>query len=726
MTVLTQIGGIRVSSELYDFINEDVLPGTGIDQYSFWVGFAKIITDFTPRNQTLLEKRQHLQEQINHWHKANGAGVFSEYKAFLKDIGYLVESGDDFLVGTQHIDPEVAIQAGPQLVVPLTNARFALNAANARWGSLYDALYGSDAIPLTGDYQRSKTFNLVRGERVAALGRQFLDEHFPLATGSHAGTTGYVIRDGELSALFSDDNDSGLQDPSQLVGFQGEAEAPTAVLLKHNHLHVEVQFDKTCQMGSNDRAGINDIVLEAALTTIIDLEDSIAAVDAADKVFAYRNWLGLMKGNLEATFTKNGKSQSRSLAADRHYLTGNGEKISLKGRSLLFIRNVGLLMKNPAVLDEAGGEVYEGIMDAVITSLIAMHDLKGHGRIQGQPIRNSEAGSIYIVKPKLHGPEETAFTCDLFTRVEGLLGLPVNTLKIGIMDEERRTSVNLQPCIAAAKDRVAFINTGFLDRTGDEIHTSMYAGAFATKNQLKLMPWIDAYEDRNVDVGLKCGLQGKAQIGKGMWAMPDNMADMMAAKIAHPQAGANTAWVPSPTAATLHAMHYHEVDVISVQQGLLNRPLASVDTILEIPLLGEQPLTDEEIRLELDNNCQGILGYVVRWIDQGVGCSKVPNINDVGLMEDRATLRISNQHIANWLLHGVCTEAQVVDSLQRMAAVVDQQNAEDTDYVPMAPSYQGRAFQAASDLIFKGADQPNGYTEPLLHGHRLAVKANKL
>ena len=714
-------GSLSVSTDLEAFLKSEVLPGLDLSEDHFWNSLENIINEFSPRNKELLDIRESMQGQIDAWHLANPGGEkdLDVYKDFLKDIGYLLPEGEDFKITTENVDPEISSIAGPQLVVPVMNARFALNAANARWGSLYDALYGTDMISEDEGASRAGAYNPIRGDKVIAFSKNFLDEHFALNNASYSDVSSFFINQGRLEVGLNNGESASLINSDQFQGYQGSEDQPSGVLLKNNNLHAEIQIDPSHSVGATDPAGIKDVLLESAITTIQDCEDSVAAVDGEDKVSVYRNWLGLMKGDLKETFIKGGSEMTRSLNPDRSYIASDGSNFQLSGRSLMLVRNVGHLMTNPAILDQDGNEVPEGILDAMFTICIAMHDLNG-----SSGIKNSQAGSVYIVKPKMHGPDEVQFTCDLFSAVETALNLNQLTAKVGIMDEERRTTVNLKECIRIAQDRVIFINTGFLDRTGDEIHTSMEAGPMIPKAEMKQQPWILAYEDWNVDSGLETGFKGNAQIGKGMWPMPDEMLNMYETKTMHPESGANCAWVPSPTGATLHAMHYHQILVSERQQALIQRSKASLDDILTIPVMTDpQSLTTEMIQKELDNNAQGILGYVVRWVDQGVGCSKVPDINNIGLMEDRATCRISSQHIANWLHHSICSEDQVMETMKRMAVVVDQQNSGDPSYQPMAPSYDGIAFMAACNLAIQGRVQPSGYTEPILHEMRLKFKA---
>jgi len=714
-------GSLSVSTDLEAFLKSEVLPGLELSEDHFWNSLENIINEFSPRNKELLDIRESMQDQIDAWHLANPGGEknLDVYKNFLKDIGYLLPEGEDFKITTENVDPEISSIAGPQLVVPVMNARFALNAANARWGSLYDALYGTDMISEDDGASKAGAYNPIRGDKVIAFSKNFLDKHFALNNASYIDASSFFIKEGHLEVGLNNGESVSLKNSDQFQGYQGTADKPSGVLLKNNNLHAEIQIDPSHSVGATDPAGIKDVLLESAITTIQDCEDSVAAVDGEDKVTVYRNWLGLMKGDLKETFIKGGSEMTRSLNHDRSYIAPDGSNFQLSGRSLMLVRNVGHLMTNPAILDHDGKEVPEGILDAMFTICIAMHDLNGNS-----DIKNSQAGSIYIVKPKMHGPDEVQFTCDLFSAVETALNLNQLTAKVGIMDEERRTTVNLKECIRIAQDRVIFINTGFLDRTGDEIHTSMEAGPMIPKAEMKQQPWILAYEDWNVDSGLETGFKGNAQIGKGMWPMPDEMLNMYKTKTMHPESGANCAWVPSPTGATLHAMHYHQILVSERQEALIKRAKASLDDILTIPVMTDlQSLTTEMIQKELDNNAQGILGYVVRWVDQGVGCSKVPDINNIGLMEDRATCRISSQHIANWLHHSICSEDQVLETMKRMAVVVDQQNSGDPTYQPMAPSYEGIAFQAACNLAIQGRVQPSGYTEPILHEMRLKFKA---
>ncbi|WP_180187246.1 malate synthase G [Acinetobacter sp. YH01012] len=716
MTARIQKGKLAIAKELYDFIENEALPGSGLDSDTYWKNFEQVVVDLSPKNKTLLAKRDELQAKIDEWHR-NNTFELEAYKAFLTEIGYLLPEVEDFQITTENVDEEIALLAGPQLVVPVRNARYCLNAANARWGSLYDALYGFDVISEENGAEKGKGYNPVRGEKVIAFAKNFLNETFPLAQGSHADATQYAVEANKLVVRLKDGSTTTVADSSKFVGYNGEASAPTEIVLKNNGLHAVIQIDANSPIGQTDAAGVKDVVLEAAVTTIQDLEDSVAAVDAEEKVEGYRNWLGLMKGTLEESIEKNGKTITRKLNADRTFKNVEGGETKVHGRSLMLLRNVGHLMTNPAILVD-GEEIYEGIMDALVTPLLSVADIRGENTI-----KNSRTGSMYIVKPKMHGPEEVAFAVELFERAEQALGLPAKTLKIGIMDEERRTSVNLKNCIAQAKDRTIFINTGFMDRTGDEIHTFMEAGPFVRKGEIKGQKWFPAYENRNVMVGLQTGLRGKAQIGKGMWPKPDMLLDMYKTKTEHPEAGASCAWVPSPTGAVIHAIHYHQINVANRQQELLATEALPLDDLLTPPLATDTNWSEEEKLKELENNCQGILGYVVRWVDLGVGCSKVPDINDVGLMEDRATLRISSQHVANWLRHGIVTREQVEEVMQRMAKIVDHQNADDPLYTPMSNDFANNiAFQAASDLIFKGGEQPSGYTEPLLHAARLKLK----
>ena len=713
-------GGLQIASELDDLLKNEILDGLDIEPSDFWASFQAIFEEFQPRNNALLRKREDIQTKIDHWHIENRENSFDleVYKDFLKDIGYLLIEGEDFKIRTSKVDPEISNIAGPQLVVPVMNARFALNAANARWGSLYDALYGTDVISEDDGSEKGGAYNPVRGEKVIQFSKNFLDETTPLLDQKFKDITGFNIENNALQLTTADQKKTSLENPDQFIGYQGSADNPKSVLLKHNDLHIEIQIDRNDSVGKDDPAGIKDILMESAVTTIQDCEDSVAAVDAEDKTLVYRNWLGLMKGDLKETFLKSGSEMTRELSPDREYLDNEGNSFILPGRSLMLVRNVGHLMTNPAVIDDNGNEVPEGILDAMFTICIAKHDLNNANKN-----RNSRAGSVYIVKPKMHGPEEVKYTCDLFSSIEKALDIKPLSVKVGIMDEERRTTLNLKECIREAKERVIFINTGFLDRTGDEIHTCMEAGPMVPKAEMKQQPWINAYEDWNVDNGLLTGFKGQAQIGKGMWAMPDEMLEMLQTKTMHPEAGANCAWVPSPTAATLHVMHYHQVSVSEQQELLSTRPRGDINDLLSIPILGKgRSLTKQEIQNELDNNAQGILGYVVRWIDQGIGCSKVPDINNIGLMEDRATCRISSQHMANWLHHGICSEEQIIETMKRMAIVVDKQNAGDPKYNNMAPDYSGLAFSAACSLVLQGRVQPSGYTEPILHAKRLEFK----